>query len=85
MRKLKQEEIVDDKAISMLFYHNYIEESLRELDEIQIDGITPEFVLEEIEEASKLREEAEQRREKEFIQHLAEEVSKTEVRVFPLS
>lgn len=80
LRKLKQEERVDDEAISMLFYHNYIEESLRELDETQIDDITPEFVLEEIEEAAKLREEVEQRREKEFIQHLGEEVSKVEER-----
>jgi len=80
LQKLKQEETVDDEAISMLFYHNYIENSLRELDETQIDDITKEFVLEEIEEAAKLREEAEQRREKEFIQHLGEEVSKIEER-----
>lgn len=78
LRKVKEEKNVSDEAISMLFYHNYIEDPLREFDETQIDEITPEFVLEEIERAAKLREKEAEEKEKEFIQRLQEKVSETE-------
>ena len=78
LRKLKREGKVSDEAISTLFYHNYIEDVLRELDETEIDEITPEFILEEIEKASKLSEKELKEKEKEFLQRLEGEVSKKE-------
>ena len=78
LRKVKQEQNVSDEAISMLFYHNYIEDSLTGFDEAQIDKITPEFVLEEIEGAAKSKEKEAEEKEREFIQRLNEKVSEKE-------
>ena len=78
LRKVKQEQNVSDEAISMLFYHNYMEGSLREFDETQVDEITPEFVLQEIEQAAKLKEEESEKKEREFIQQLDEKISEKE-------
>lgn len=78
LRKVKQEQNVSDEAIAGLFYHNYIEDSLREFDETQIEDITPEFVLEEIEQAAKRKEKEAEEKEREFIQHLKEAVSNKE-------
>jgi len=78
LRKVKQEQNVSDESISMLFYSNYIEDSLREFDEAQIDEITPEFVLEEIEGAAKSKEKEAEEKEREFIQRLNEKVSEKE-------
>lgn len=78
LRKVKQEQNVSDEAISMLFYHNYIEDSLTEFDEAQIDEITPEFVLTEIEGAAKSKEKEAEEKEREFIQRLNEKVSEKE-------
>jgi len=82
LKQLKQAGEVDDENISMLFYHNYIESVLREIDESEVEKITPEFVLEEIEKSARVKEEVEVRlikeKEKEFLQRLSEEVSKKE-------
>lgn len=82
LKQLRQEEKVQDENIEMLFYHGYIENVLRELDETEADKITPEFALEEIEKAAKLRDEETDRKirdkEKEFLQRLKEEVSEKE-------
>lgn len=78
LRRLKQEEKVDEEAISTLFYGNFIENELRDFDETQIDEITPEFTLEEIEKAGEFAKHEEERKEKEFIQRLEEERSKVE-------
>jgi hypothetical protein len=78
LRKVKQEQNVSDETISMLFYHNYIEDSLTGFDEAQIDEITPEFALEEIEGAAKSKEKEVEEKEREFIQRLKEEVSEKE-------
>ncbi len=82
LRQLKQKGEVKDEDISMLFYHRNIEYELEEFDETDVDEITTEFVLEKIEEASKLPEEEMQRKikekEKEFLRRLEEEVSKKE-------
>lgn len=82
LKQLKGKEKVNDESISMLFYHNYIEDVLRELDENEIDSITPEFILEKIEEAAKFKEKDVERKikekEKEFFQRLKEEISKKE-------
>ena len=45
---LEREQKVKDDNISTLFYHGYIEDVLRELDEDEVGIITPVFVLEEI-------------------------------------
>jgi len=82
LRQLRQEGKVEDDNISMLFYHGYIEDVLRPFDVQQIDQITPDFVLEEIEKAAKLREQAEETRirekEQEFLRQLKEAVSAKE-------
>lgn len=52
IRKLKEEEHIQDKDISMLFYERHIEEVLLKLDESEIDKITSEFILEEIKKMS---------------------------------
>jgi len=53
VRKLKESGAINDKDLSMLFYRNYIEEVLSEFDEADFDKITPEFILEEVANASK--------------------------------
>jgi len=81
LKQLRKDGKVDDESISTLFYHNYIEDVLRELDETEVDSITPEFILEKVEEAAKFKEKDVERikeKEKEFLQRLKEEVSKKE-------
>ena len=72
--ELKQEDKIKNEDISMLFYNNYIEEVLVEIDEDNIDSISREFVLKNIEAASKLPKEEIKRKvkekEKEFIDNL---------------
>jgi len=76
LKQLRQEGKINDKNISMLFYHNYIENVLRDIDENEIEKITPEFVLEEIEKAARMIEKHEARlikeKEEEFIRKLKE-------------
>lgn len=82
LRQLRQEGKVEDEEISMLFYHGYVEDVLRPLDEAQAGTISGDFVLQEIEKAAKFREEAEEARirekEKEFFKRLKEAVSTKE-------
>jgi len=82
LQQLRQQGKVKDDNISMLFYHDHIEDVLKELDEDEADKITPEFTLDVIEEASKLPEEEVKRKveekEKEFLQHLRKKVSEKE-------
>lgn len=82
LQQLRQQEKAKDDNISMLFYHSHIEEVLREFDEDEADKITQEFVLEEIQEASKLPEEEVKKKveekEKELLQCLREKVSEKE-------
>ena len=82
LQQLKQQEKVKDDNISMLFYHDYIEDVLKELNENEVDKITPEFTLDVIEKASKLPEEEVRKKveekEKEFLQRLREKVSEKE-------
>ncbi len=54
VRKLRQEARINDKDISMLFYNKHIEEVLLKLDESDIDKLTPELILEEIEKMTKI-------------------------------
>jgi hypothetical protein len=82
LHQLRQEGKVKDEDISMLFYHGYIEDVLREFDEAEADKFTPEFVIEKIEEAAKFKEEETERmireKDEEFLQQLKEAVSKKE-------
>jgi len=52
--KLKKDARINDKDVSMLFYNHHIEEVLRAYGDFQIDEITPDFILGEIEKVSKL-------------------------------
>lgn len=82
LRELKQKDKVKDGAITTLFYNNYIEDVLIGFDETEATKITQEFVLEEIEKASKLTvediERKQKEKEEEFLRHLDQEVSKKE-------
>lgn len=64
LQQLVKEKKVEDRDISMLFYHNYIEDVLREFDEFEADQLTTEFVLEKIEEATRFYEEEFKKRQK---------------------
>jgi len=74
LKKLRGEKKIDDEKISMLFYHGYIEESLKGLDEDDLDRITPDFVLKEAEKAARVREmevnEIIKEKEEEFLRKL---------------
>ena len=54
IRKLKEDGSINDKDVSMLFYNHHIEDVLRAYDDSQIDEITPDFILEEIQTVGKL-------------------------------
>jgi hypothetical protein len=54
IKKLKEDGSVNDKDVSMLFYNHHIEEVLKAYDDSQIDVITSDFILEEIQTVSKL-------------------------------
>ena len=52
--KLKEDASINDKDVSMLFYNHHIEEVLKAYDDSQIDEITPDFVLGEVQTVNKL-------------------------------
>lgn len=62
LQSLKREGKIKDDDISTLFWHSYAEDALRSVEETEINKITPQFVLEEVEKAGKLREEAMEKR-----------------------
>ena len=82
LQQLRQENKANDENITMLFYHGYIEDVLREIDESEADKITQEFVLDKIENATKLKEKEIEKaaieKEREFLLLLNKEVSKKE-------
>lgn len=52
--KLKEDASINDKDVSMLFYNHHIEEVLKAYDDSQIDEITPDFILGEVQTVNKL-------------------------------
>ncbi len=86
LKQLRQEGKLEDEAISTLFYHGYIEDILREFDEQEVNKITPDFLVEEIEKAAKFKEEIiegkirerDREKEEEFVRQLKETVSRKE-------
>lgn len=86
LKQLRQEGKLEDEAISTLFYHGFIEDTLREFDEQEVKKITQDFVVEQIEKAAKFKEEIiegkirerEREKEKEFFTQLQEAVSRKE-------
>jgi len=52
--KLKEDTSINSKDISMLFYNHHMEEVLRVYDYPQIDKITPEFILGEVQTVNQL-------------------------------
>ena len=58
LQELKKEGKIKDNDIATLFWHSYLEDTLISIEETETNKITPEFVLEEIETAGKLREKA---------------------------
>jgi len=78
LQQLKREGKVNNDKISSLFYHKYIEDVLRKIDEPEVKKIDRNLVIREIEKASKLKEKEEKRKEEEFIKTLGKEVSRKE-------
>lgn len=62
LQELKNKGSINDNNISILFYNKYIEEELRNFSETNIDSITPEFVIEKIEEVSQKQKDDIQKR-----------------------
>ena len=58
LQGLKRDGKIGDNDLATLFWHNYLEDTLRPIEESESKVITSEFVLEKIEEAGKLREQA---------------------------
>lgn len=54
--QLKKTGKVNNDQISMLFYNQFIEEDLKTIDDSEVDSIDNDFVLDEIEKASKIPE-----------------------------
>jgi len=82
LQKLKQEERISDDNIATLFYQGYIEDVLIDIDESEIDKITPDLVLDEIEKAAKLKEEQSKKfikeKEEAFLKELGSKVKRKE-------
>ncbi len=74
VKKLRMEKRVDDGDISVLFYHGYIEDVLREIEEDEASVITEDFVVEKIEEASKLMEQKAQEKINKKTSEIAEKL-----------
>lgn len=58
LQELKKDGKIGEEDLATLFWHNYLEDTLRPIEESESNVITSEFVLEKIEEAGKLREQA---------------------------
>ena len=58
LQKLKREGKIGDDDIGTLFWHSYLEDTLRSIEENEVYKVTPDFVLENIEEAERLRDQA---------------------------
>ncbi len=89
LKELKEAGQVNDENISTLFYNNYIEDSLSELSDSELERITKKFVIAQMEKAAKAQEEEKEEilekqqsvireKEAEFLQQLLEERTKTE-------
>ena len=76
LQKLRREGKIKDDDISTLFWHSYVEDALRSIEETETNKITPQFVLEEIEKAGKLREEAIEKRIKRIEKDKEEEMDR---------
>jgi len=57
LHRLREKDNITDEKISSLFYHGYIKGSLMSLDDSDINRITEDFVIEELEKANKFKEE----------------------------
>jgi len=66
LRKLRQDGKITQYDVSLLFYNSFIEETLLQMDETDADEITFEFVMREVEEASKRYELEKERALEEF-------------------
>jgi hypothetical protein len=78
LQELKKSGKANDEGISTLFWHSYVEDALKSIEETDSDKITPQFVLEEIEKAGKQKEEdfEKTRKEIEKIEKLGKEKEK---------
>lgn len=83
LKNLKQEKKANDEAITGLFYVRHIERVLRDFGETEVDKITEEFALDQIEKASRLLARDKKREilsvkkelEKDFLTRLEKKVS----------
>jgi hypothetical protein len=55
LRELHQSRRIEDDMVAALFHENYLQIALSDLEDHQVEGIGPEFVLSEIEKASEVR------------------------------
>lgn len=92
LQYLKHDKKISDENISMLFYHDHIENVLMEFNEFDVIKITPNLIIEEAEKALKLFKENEiraiekskdsetklllERKEKDFIVELGKEINR---------
>lgn len=80
LHKTKQ---IDDDKVSILFYHSYIENILKVLDDSDVTKITPSFVLAHVEELSKTLDYRNSQKiagvEKEFLENLDREVRDAQI------
>jgi hypothetical protein len=65
LQKLKASGEVNEEAIATLFWHNYLEDALKSIDEVDADKISEQFVLDEIEIIKHKKENIEKQRDEE--------------------
>jgi hypothetical protein len=72
LKRLKQENRINDDTINGLFYGNYVEEELIGLDEAQVDDIDEKFVVDLIDKGRTFAKTDRENKEKDFIKALSE-------------
>jgi hypothetical protein len=80
-KQLKEHNRINDKDLSMIFYNHYIEGILSKLDESDVDRVTPEFILEEVANASKSIDYETQKRLEEQKNIFEEQINKKDIEI----
>jgi hypothetical protein len=73
LQQLSNDKKINDEDISMLFYHGQLESTLIGMDDNDIDSITSDFIIKEIENAGKLQKkdlESMEKKEENFLKQL---------------
>lgn len=80
-KQLKEQNRINDKDLSMIFYNHYIEGVLSKFDESDIDKVTPEFILEEVANVSKSIDNETQKRLAEQKNIFEEQINKKDIEI----